>query len=268
MFFISNDFYLNVIKHLVKKNILDIKMKILIAAAGSADKARFLEMSFKNVTISNFDRRMKADSFKPFKWSFQDVENLSFKDKSFDFCIIHHGLHHSASPHKGLIELYRVSKNGILVFEGIDNLVSRLGVFLGFSESYELAAVFNNNLKYGGFRNTGVPNFVYRWTPREILKTVSSIEPFLRPKIKFFYGLELPFDRLKKMKNKFYFIFAILAFPIIFILFFLFHKLIGNRFSFLIQKPNFIKDIHPWLKNKKGKILPGENFFKKKYSEK
>jgi ubiquinone/menaquinone biosynthesis C-methylase UbiE len=266
MFIISDDFYLKVLKHLIKKNILKTNFNILIAAAGSADKSRFLELNFKNVTISNLDVRMKASSFKPFKWSFQDVENLSFKDNAFDFAVIHHGLHHSASPHRGLLELYRVSKKGIIVFEGIDNLLSRLGAALGFSEDYELAATFNNDLKFGGFRNTEIPNFVYRWKENEVIKTISCFEPVSKPVVKFFYGLELPFDRLRKMKNKFFYLVSIAAFPFIFILFLFFHKSIGNRFAFLILKPDLTKDLHPWLTKKNKKIEPNEIYFKNKYN--
>jgi ubiquinone/menaquinone biosynthesis C-methylase UbiE len=35
---------------------------------------------------------MKGNEFHPFKWSYQDAENLSFKDKSFDFVVVHSGL--------------------------------------------------------------------------------------------------------------------------------------------------------------------------------
>jgi ubiquinone/menaquinone biosynthesis C-methylase UbiE len=47
---------------------------------------------------------------------------MAFDDNSFDFAIVHNGLHHCYSPHRGLLELYRVSRQGILVFEPRDTL--------------------------------------------------------------------------------------------------------------------------------------------------
>jgi ubiquinone/menaquinone biosynthesis C-methylase UbiE len=265
MVLISGDFYLEVLKKMLSQGILSKNSKILIAAAGPADKKRFTALGFKNVTATNLDVRMNAAFFKPYKWIFTGVDKLKFKDNSFDFAIVHHGLHHSATPHKGLLELYRVSRYGIMVFEGLDNVLSRLGASLGFSENYELAAVDNHGLKFGGFNNTGIPNFVYRWTENEIIKTIASYEPKAKPEVSFFYGLELPFNRLKKMKNKLFYLVSLAAYPAIYILFLLFYKIIGNRFAFFIKKPDLNKSIYPWLALKNGKAIPYKTFFSKKF---
>lgn len=56
------------------------------------------------------------------------VENLPFKDASFDFVIASHVLEHSANPEKVLQELMRVSKAGYI--EVPDALLERLNPYL------------------------------------------------------------------------------------------------------------------------------------------
>jgi SAM-dependent methyltransferase len=263
MFLLTNDFYSSVLRKLLEEEILAKNMKILITAGGVKDRNRFLELGFNDVTVSNIDKRMNEASFLPFKWSFQDVENLTFKDGEFDICAVHHGLHHCSSPHRGFAELYRCSKCGVLVFEGIDNLITRAGRLLGIGEEYELAAVRDNDFRYGGFKNTSIPNFVYRWTDREVYKTAAVLDPVAKPDIKYFYGLELPLNRLKNKKARLPFLIASAAYPFLFILFAIFHKVFGNRYAFFIKKPDISKVHFPWLRYEEGRIKPDIDYIKR-----
>ncbi len=77
----------------------------------------------------------------------QDVERLGFTDRAFDFVVVHQGLHHCHSPHRGLLEMYRVARRGVLAFEPRDTRLVRLGVRLGFGQEYEIAAVAENGLR-------------------------------------------------------------------------------------------------------------------------
>jgi hypothetical protein len=43
------------------------------------------------------------------------------------------------------------------------------------SEVYEYSALKNDS--NGGVDNTNIPNFVYRWTEREVLKLMNSYKP-------------------------------------------------------------------------------------------
>ena len=104
------------------------------------------DLGFTDVVISNVDTRTTSAAFAPFEWSFQDAEDLTYPDDSFDFCIVHSGLHHCKSPHEALLEMYRVSRQGVLVFEPCDNLTTRIGVWLGIGQEYEIAAVAGNRL--------------------------------------------------------------------------------------------------------------------------
>ena len=50
---------------------------------------------------------------------------LRLEDNAVDFCIAHNGLHHCVSPHQGLLELFRVARRGIVVFEPRDSFLTR-----------------------------------------------------------------------------------------------------------------------------------------------
>ena len=38
--------------------------------------------------------------------------SFGFEDGAFDFVVVHQGLHHCHSPHRGLLEMYRVARRG------------------------------------------------------------------------------------------------------------------------------------------------------------
>jgi ubiquinone/menaquinone biosynthesis C-methylase UbiE len=82
----------------------------LVVCRGEFDRDTLLEEGYTAVTISNLDDRVRGDEFAPYAWSFQDAEALSFPDRSFDYCIVHAGLHHCASPHRALLEMYRAAR--------------------------------------------------------------------------------------------------------------------------------------------------------------
>ena len=110
-----HDFYRSILQEGLSQGWLNQNMSILVVCGGRFDRDFLLKFGFKNVTISNLDVRMTGNEFAPYSWSFQNAENLGYQDESFDVVIVHEGLHHCSSPHKALLEMYRVSKKGILV---------------------------------------------------------------------------------------------------------------------------------------------------------
>ncbi|MCB0479592.1 MAG: hypothetical protein KDC84_15600, partial [Crocinitomicaceae bacterium] len=78
---VRSHFYSKVVDELIP----DKNASILICGGGELDKNTFLELGFSNVTVSNLDERMHKDSYHPFNWSFENAENLSFEDESFDY---------------------------------------------------------------------------------------------------------------------------------------------------------------------------------------
>lgn len=253
------NFYANVLPDFIP----ELSSNILICGGGYLDKKIFLAAGYTNVTISNIDPRMDAQAYSPFNWSFQDASNLHFPDCSFDYVVIHAAIHHSSTPHRVLTEMYRVSTKGILCFESRDSLLLRIFARLGLSQTYEHAAVYFNDCKFGGVDNTEIPNFVFRWTEREIEKTIRSYAPFAKPNIRYRYGGSLPaFVSFDKRSIR------ALLMKVFLPLYWLFTKIFPkqqNLFAFYIEKPKHGSGLFPWLMldSRKEKIM-----FNKKWADK
>jgi hypothetical protein len=193
--------YARTVAQLVREGRLDPSLPTLVVAGGSTDRQVLLDAGFTNITISNLDERMRGDEFAPCQWRFLDGENLQVEEGEYAQIIEHMGLHHCGSPHRGLLEMYRCAGRSVLVFENRDSASLRLAVRLGFVPEYEHEAVAGNGYVFGGWRNTGVPNAVYRWTEREVLKTLASYDPAHQISVSFYYGLRLPVQRIAMMRN-------------------------------------------------------------------
>jgi SAM-dependent methyltransferase len=257
-------FYEEVLRSLLKEGILEVKMRILIACGGMTDKEVFARAGFENVVISNLDTRMKGNEFAPFEWSFQDVERLQYEDGSFDFAVVHSGLHHCYSPHRGLLELYRVARKGVLLFEPYDNLLTRIGARLNFGQEYELAAVFYNGCRFGGVNNTAIPNYVYRLSESEIEKTVNCFAPYGTHRFRFIRKLRVPWTQLRNRKNKVFYIAVLGALPLLTLVSKLVPSL-SNNFAAVILKPEFPTDLHPWLKWEDAQVKVNADWLGEKY---
>ncbi len=185
-------FYLETLQRLLDTGWLRTNDDILVVAGGEADREVLLAAGFTSATITNLDDRMRGDEYAPFRWSFEDAEELEYADGSFDVCVVHQGLHHCRSPHRALVEMYRVARRGVVLFEPQETALTRLGVRLGLGQQYECAAVADNDLQWGGVQNTDVPNFVYRWTERDVRKTLAAYDPTGDPRLQCFYDLRVP----------------------------------------------------------------------------
>jgi ubiquinone/menaquinone biosynthesis C-methylase UbiE len=237
------DFYNKIIKRLVSESRLDPDASTLVIAGGPADVDVLRANGFARVTISNVDTRFRGDEFAPYEWSFQDAENLTFKDASFAQVIVHAGLHHCGSPHKALVEMYRVAQKSVVAFEARDSTLMRTALRLGFGTEHEVEAVVGHGYEFGGLRNGPIPNFVYRWTEREVAKTLASFDPRGPIPIRFFYGLRLPTLRRDFLKSGFKRMMLAASFVPTRIIFAIARRQ-GNEFAFWIGKPSAM---HPWL---------------------
>jgi hypothetical protein len=130
----------------------------------------------------------------------------------------------------------------------------QLACWAKFALEYETTCGPITNYKSGGVRNTAIPNFVYRWTEREVRKTIQSYAPETDIKTRFFYGLELNADfvasyspvRARVLK---------LVSPIANLA----HKAFpgqGNCFAFSIAKPSLPSELQPWLTMRGNEIVP------------
>lgn len=206
-------FYARVLKDLLDAGTMRTEESVLAVCGGPADADSMREAGFTRGTISNLDTRMERD-YTPFDWSRQDAENLTFAKASFDWCIVHAGLHHCPSPHRAMLEMYRVCRRGLIVMESADSLLMRLAVHLKLTEEYEFSGLLPEDKNSGS-----LPNFVYRWTEREVYKTIESADPPTLHGYRFLYGFDIP-PRLQRFA------------PLLKLL----PNRLGNRFGFIVTK--------------------------------
>jgi SAM-dependent methyltransferase len=181
------EFYIDVLRKLIAAGTVAKSDRVLVVCGGLLDEEVFQIAGFSDVTVTNVDDKMSN--------TFQDAENLTYGDKSFDLVVVHAGLHHCRSPHRALLEMYRVARKCTVAFEARNSLLMRTAVRLGLTAAYELEAV-SGDFQTGGVANGPVPNFVYRWTERGVSDTIASYDPAYQQQIRFFYGLRLPLQRL------------------------------------------------------------------------
>jgi SAM-dependent methyltransferase len=260
----EDSFYADTVRHLMRLGVVSPGMRVLAACAGTYDRDVLYDLGFRDVTISNLDVRLSGSEFAPFEWSYQDVEHLTFADHEFDFAIVHNGLHHCHSPHRGLLELYRVASRGVLAFEPRDSLLVRLGTRLNFGQTYELAAVSHHGLQFGGVGNTAIPNYIYRWTEREFEKTIHSYAPFGKHRFFYTYTLRVNWSRLTAMRNRLVGLTMAAGLPALKLVFAAMPRQ-ANGFAFAVQKPNLPGDLHPWLGYQDGQILVNDAWIEARY---
>jgi ubiquinone/menaquinone biosynthesis C-methylase UbiE len=246
------DFYGRILTNLLASGIVRKDMSVLVVCGGDTDKKVFQGLGFTNVTISNLDSRMKGTEFAPYKWSFQDAEALTFADNSFDLVVVCAGLHHCPSPHRALLEVYRVARRCAVALEARDGFLSRIATRLGVVDEYEVTAVAGNNLQFGGVKNTAIPNYIYRWTEREVTKTIASYAPYARPEILWFHAFDPPFVVLRARKTPRALLLLYGAYPLLWLITRVF-KSQCNLFGFAIRKPDLERNLFPWLTIEGGK---------------
>lgn len=190
----------------VTKNILKYlprKSKILVVSPSSQEVSFFFEKNYQDVTFgvySKNDFKSLSSNAKFGNFIKIDAWYIRFKDKYFDYTFANAILHHIDLPHLAVSELYRVSKRGVLIIEGNDSLVMRISTYFNFSEEYEKSATINEQ---GGLLGTSIPNYVYRWKEREIIKLLNSYNPEIFHKIYFAYDFYLKNEGVKKMHSVF-----------------------------------------------------------------
>jgi SAM-dependent methyltransferase len=226
-------FYIDVLERLIRAGTLSKSDSVLVVCGGPLDEKVLENVGFSNVVVTNIDDTASHVH--------QDAENLAYDDGSFDLVVVHAGLHHCYSPHRALLEMYRVARKCALAFESRDSFLMRLAVRLGLTLDYEVSSVADGK---GGVAETGIPNFIYRWTEREIIKTVASFDPVRSPTTQFFYDLRLPIQRFSQSGRTALRTAALLLEPLGRIIARIAPKQC-NEFAFAITKAG---ERHPWIR--------------------
>jgi SAM-dependent methyltransferase len=249
----SDPFYVEVLQEAQRGGALRAGDKILVVCGGPKDEASLREAGFTDFTVSNISGENAID-----------VENLAYPDDSFDAAIVHSGLHHCASPHRGLLEMHRIAKRCVILFEPADSLVTRLGQFLRIGQTYEFGAVADNGLQSGGWRNTSVPNWVYRFTTSEIRQTINCAAPFGPHRFRFHYRTRIPWTQLRMRRNKLPLALACAAAPVLRLLDAI-GPVFSNNIAAVIVKPELPAQAFPWLELKDGRFQASAQWFTGKF---
>jgi SAM-dependent methyltransferase len=165
--------------------------RVLVVGAEQNDLEVFQDLGFTRVTLLNLGNQYSA--LRP-GWSYVqgDGHSLPFPDASFDTVVAHATLHHCRRPHAVVLEMYRVARRRVVFIEARDSLLMHIAEIFGLTQSYEVTAVHYNDGCRGGVDDTAVPNYIYRWTERELEKTIASFAPHLQHRFRYRYGMALP----------------------------------------------------------------------------
>lgn len=248
-------FYERTLGRLLDEGVLRRDLSVIVACGGEADRDVLLRLGFEKVTITNVDASGADDRYAPFDWAWQDAEQLAADDESYDVGIVSAGLHHCHSPHRALLELYRVSRVAVVGFEARDSLLMRAAVRAGLAEQFEISAVAHQNLRAGGVANSPTPNYVYRWTEREVAKTITAFAPHARPNIRYFRELELPPSLIQREGSSLQARALRLAAPLAAGLARVAPRQ-SNQFAFVIHKPHVPDDLQPWMTVDGDRVAP------------
>ena len=248
------EFAESVLKELLGDGTIARSDAVVAVCAGERERELFLHLAFTDVTITNIDEGDSGDRFPPFKWSQQDAQDLEFEDDSFDFGFVADGLHHCSSPHRAMLEMYRVARKGIIVIESRNNLLMRAANRLGLSPEFEVEAVVCSECQRGGVDNTEIPNYIYRWTETDFTKAISAFNPLGKHIFRFFHGLNLPYEAAdwKTSKLKLYVVRA--TDPLLRGFTRVFRKQC-NTMAMIALKPRIPEDLWPWLKLENGEVV-------------
>ncbi len=234
--------YSRVLRNFMQQDLISSDDSILVVAGGNFDRQTMLAAGLTNVTISNLEPHQGHTDYSPYSWIRLDAENIELADASYDWVVVHAGLHHLAVPAKGVCEMFRVCRKGIICFEARDSLLMRLAVRSGLTSDYELEAPFIHG-QSAGYRNGPIPNYVYRWTEREVEKVINSYAPTHSHGFQYFYGYRVPVQRFAMAKSRLYRGIGSLLEKLTRLLEFGIPRQ-GNQFGFCVRKNAAVK---PWI---------------------
>ena len=227
---------------------------VIAVCAAEREHELFSKYNFEHVVISNIYEQDQTNWSPSFSWSFQDAQSLTYDDGSFDFAFVADGLHHCSSPHRAMLEMYRVARKGIIVIESRRSLLMQVANRLGLSPEYEVEAVVGSELERGGVDNTPIPNYIYRWTEDELIRAIKSYDPRGRHHFQFFYELNLPYELADWKKSKLKLKVVRVVDPAIRIVTRVFKKQC-NTLAMVVLKPAVPSDLWPWLRLEGGEVV-------------
>jgi SAM-dependent methyltransferase len=158
---------LGILGHYLELCAVDRSKPVLVLGGEQEDVDILTACGFNEIVLSNIEAADMAI----------DAENIALPDDSYPVVFAHAVLHHCRCPQKAVGEMVRVSQQHVFFVEPNDSWILRLLVHLNFSFPYELTAVAAHEYVHGGMRDGPIPNYIYRWTGREVEKCIASYHP-------------------------------------------------------------------------------------------
>lgn len=170
------------LRRLQSEGVVHQSDSFLVVFGGVFDQQILDLLDYENITMSSIN----PNSYGGDSRIDQSVNasSLPYADAQFDHVVAHAGLHHASRPHAAVYEMYRVASKSIMFFEAQDSLLMRLATKAGLVAAYEWNAIFDWGMTTGGVDGTTIPNYVYRWTRREVEKLVRSLDAGHEPDIR------------------------------------------------------------------------------------
>lgn len=160
----------------IANGVIDRNDSVLVQFAGTFDEQVCASVGLTNCTFVNIAPDSPSSEISG-GGSAIDAHDMPYDDLSYDHVVGHSGLHHCSRPHEALHEMYRIARKTVLFVENQDSAFMRAATRAGVVGWHELPAVIDGDYTSGGVDGTGVPNFVYRWTRRELTKAVAAFDP-------------------------------------------------------------------------------------------
>jgi ubiquinone/menaquinone biosynthesis C-methylase UbiE len=195
---IKTSFMYRVLSRLIDQRVISRSDKILIIGCGRFDEAVVLALGLANVIATNIN----AGQMNVKEQQVQDARYLQYADDAFDCVFTHATLHHVDRPHQAVCEMYRVARKAAIFFEAQDSFLMRVAARLGVVTNYEMNAIRDSGWRRGGVNDTVVPNYVYRWTQREVEKLIRTLDPAHEPQLHFETEWDVSWQRIaRRLKN-------------------------------------------------------------------
>jgi SAM-dependent methyltransferase len=253
-----DNFYYQTIKALTQQKRIQPDHQVLVVCGTQLDRDVLSAAGCVYGVISNVDESVSANALSPFAFAHQNVEALTYANGSFDWVLVHHGLHHCREPHRALTEIYRVARHGIIVFEPCRNALVAIGRHLKVGQECEVHAVAANALTSGGVNNEAIPNYVYRFTAEELISTLRAYAPEFDLKAEVTYHMEIHWHDLREKRDRRPLWLARLAYPFLRLLIWI-RPSMSNTMCVVIPKSD---TLHPWLqRDKAGQVIPKDAWF-------
>jgi SAM-dependent methyltransferase len=182
-----------VLRRLLDAGDVDPAETFLFVFAGALEARVVDALSLRNATISNISTAESVHGA-----TLVNAACLPFPDEGYDHVIAHAGIHHASRPHQVLCEMYRVTRRTAMFFESQDSALVRLAVWFGLISEFEWNGILDSGGTRGGVDDRPVPNYVYRWTRREVEKLVRSLDPAREPSLAYVTEWNFYYRRLAR----------------------------------------------------------------------